>query len=70
MKKLVFTAIAVIAFSGAALASTVVEVNCEQVAIAALEVADADGHMTQQQSHDFYQGQLTACQKSVSDAIN
>jgi hypothetical protein len=75
MKKLFFTAIALVAFSGISMASTVevkvekdmpvLNVDCVKVAIAALDAADPNNEMTQAQADKFFQGQLNACYKST-----
>lgn len=75
MKKLFFTAIVLVAFSGVSMASVVevkvekdvpvLNVDCVKVAIAALDAADPNNGMTQEQVNEFFQGQLNACYKST-----
>lgn len=71
MKKLLFTALAVVAFSGVSFAATkeikVVEekvlfTDCVAVAIAATETADPESKWTAEQTNAFYQGIYNACQ--------
>ena len=67
MKKLLFSAIALVAFSGVSMANTIEEertIDCVQVAIAALDAADPNNTMTNVQAHNFYQAQYNACEKS------
>ena len=72
MKKLFFTAIALVAFSGVSMASNIEitdenpPVDCVAVAIAALDAADPNNQMTSLQAHNFYQGQYDACIKSTT----
>jgi hypothetical protein len=68
MKKVMFTAIAMIAFVGSSMANTMVleeekktePVDCVAVATAVLDAADPNNTMTQKQAFDFYQGQYNA----------
>jgi hypothetical protein len=73
MKKLLFTALAVVAFSGVSVAGTkeikVVEqkvlfTDCVAVAIVATETADPESEWTAAQTNAFYQGIYDACQTS------
>ena len=74
MKKLFFTAIALVAFSGISMASVVevkvekdvpvLKVDCVKVAIAAMDAADPNNVFTHEQAYEFFQGQLHACYKS------
>jgi hypothetical protein len=74
MKKVIFSAVAMIAFVGSSIANTVAieeekvvaQVDCVNVAIAALDAADPNNTMTQSQSDAFYQGQYNACIKSTN----
>jgi hypothetical protein len=69
MKKVMFSAVAIIVFVGSSMASDnavegkkkAQEVDCVAVAIAALDAADPNHTMTQAQADRFYQGQYTAC---------
>jgi hypothetical protein len=64
-----FTAIALVAFSSVSMANTIEieevrEINCVDVAIAALEAADPNNTMTNVQAHNFFQAQYNACERS------
>ena len=64
-----FTAIALVAFSSVSMANTIEieevrEINCVDVAIAALDAADPNNTMTNVQAHNFFQGQYDACERS------
>jgi hypothetical protein len=74
MKKLFFTAIALVAFSVVSMAKTgdsktvielpLIEIDCIKVAIAALDAADPNNEMSPVQANTFYQAMYNACEKS------
>ena len=76
MKKLLFSAIALVAFSSVSMGNTVevnqlnkqyfqpVEVNCDTVATEALLAADPDCTFTPTQAFKFYRAQFKACEDS------
>jgi len=77
MKKVIFSAIAMIAFVGSSMAADIAEkekeadkVDCVKVAIAALDAADPNNTMTPKQSNAFYQGQYNACIKTTGQSIH
>jgi hypothetical protein len=79
MKKLFFSAVALVAFSSFSMANTIekgkekekekekvtVNVDCVAVAIAALDAADPNNTWSSTRANSFYQGQLNACYKST-----
>ena len=76
MKKLFFSAVALVAFSSVSMGNTLEvsltdelsiqprEIDCVAVAIAALDAADPNNTMTQAQANAFYQAQYNDCEKS------
>lgn len=74
MKKLFFSAVALVAFSSVSMGNTIVDkeeekvtvnVDCIAVAIAALDAADPNNTWSSTRANSFYQGQLNACYKST-----
>lgn len=72
MKKLIFTTLAMVAFSGVAVANTVEEVEdktlfteCENWAIDQMTLTDPDNQMPPEEAHDEYRYYVELCDSNT-----
>lgn len=66
---MVFSAVALVAFSFAGMANNevkevVLKKDCHEVALICLNIVDPDMNLSQEESNEFYQTVVTACEKA------